>query len=86
VTSYERRGRADGPALDRGDFTTTGREKQHPPDAGSGGVRIARPPRSMRRLTFPEREMNGDREKNAAILEVFLDQAVAGRRRSRPVR
>jgi hypothetical protein len=31
VTSYERRGRADGPAFDRGNFTTAAPEKQHLP-------------------------------------------------------
>jgi hypothetical protein len=36
----KRRGRADGPASDRGDFTTAAQEKQHLPGAGSGGVRM----------------------------------------------
>jgi hypothetical protein len=42
VTSYESRGRADGPASDRGNLTTAAQEKQHLPGAGSGGVRMHR--------------------------------------------
>jgi hypothetical protein len=40
VTSYERRGRADGPASDRRNITTAARENQHLPGAGSGGVAL----------------------------------------------
>jgi hypothetical protein len=39
VTSHERRGRADGPAFNRRDFTTAARENQ--PAAGAGQNRTA---------------------------------------------
>jgi hypothetical protein len=43
VTSYERRGRADGPAFDRGNFTTAAPEKQHLPAPRGARAAIAPP-------------------------------------------
>jgi hypothetical protein len=69
VTSYERRGRADGPTFDRGNFTTAARENQHPRPANQAIVGRS-PVRRQSRTSvdecgtdhcgreFPERLMN----------------------------
>jgi hypothetical protein len=55
VTSYERRGRADGPASDRSNFTTAAGENQHPWLATTANV--GRAPRLRRCAdTFKQRE------------------------------
>src|ERR1700722_6925149 len=71
VTSCERRGRADGPASDRGNFTTAPQEKQPPAGGRLAGpadgyqTRPAPPPRSAPATDLPERGMNGDVAINA---------------------